>query len=148
VIFIGSSRESLDTANGIANALPPDKMDIKVWTDWVFGASSVPIEVLESQVMLSDFAILVFGPDDKVTTRGAVLDAPRDNVVFELGLFMGGLGRKRTFIVKPRDLDVKIPTDLLGVIPIEYESSISPIAKRLAPVSTALVRYISERGTR
>jgi CRP/FNR family cyclic AMP-dependent transcriptional regulator len=133
VVFIGSSRESVDIAIHIRDGLPPDKMETRIWTDWVFGASSVPIEALESQIMLSDFAILVLGPDDKVTSRGDAYDAPRDNIIFEIGLFMGSLGRKRTFMVKPRGSDLKIPTDLLGVIPIECEPGPPrTLAKRLA----------------
>jgi len=149
VVFIGSSRESLDIANAIRDGLPPDDMEIKIWTEWVFGASSVPIESLESQIMLSDFAILVLGPDDKVTSRGDAYDAPRDNIVFEIGLFMGSLGRKRTFMIKPRGSDLKIPTDLLGVTPIECESGPpDTLGKRLAPVQTALIRHISDLGPR
>ena len=46
---------------------------------------------------------------------------PRDNVIFELGLFMGKLGRERTFIVRPRSAVLKIPTDLAGVMTETYE---------------------------
>ena len=40
---------------------------------------------------------------------------PRDNIVFELGLFMGRLGPERTFIVRPSSSPLKIPSDLAGV---------------------------------
>ena len=41
-----------------------------------------------------DFAILVLTADDLVASRDVLSTAPRDNVLFELGLFMGGLGPK------------------------------------------------------
>jgi predicted nucleotide-binding protein len=46
-----------------------------------------------------DFAILVLTPDDLTQSRGKQQPSPRDNVVFELGLFIGALGRDRVFMV-------------------------------------------------
>ncbi len=74
----------------------------------------------------SDFAVLVLGPDDRVISRGDDNLAPRDNVVLELGLFIGAVGRRRVFLVMPAGLDVKIPTDLLGVTPVWYEPDGDP----------------------
>ncbi|MCW5198858.1 nucleotide-binding protein [Desulfobulbus sp. F4] len=45
----------------------------------------------------------------------------RDNVVFELGLFIGSLGKERCFILKPRNIDLHLPTDLLGMTLADYE---------------------------
>jgi predicted nucleotide-binding protein len=39
----------------------------------------------------------------------------RDNVIFELGFFMGALGPERTFIVYSRDNSPTLPSDLAGV---------------------------------
>jgi CRP/FNR family cyclic AMP-dependent transcriptional regulator len=58
-----------------------------------------------------------------VTSRKRDLDAPRDNVVFEVGLFMGALTRPRTFMAVPRGVDLKIPTDILGLTPVLYEAT-------------------------
>jgi predicted nucleotide-binding protein len=57
----------------------------------VFAASHFPIEDLETQVGNSDFAVLVLSPDDQViTARGTTGLAPRDNLILELGIFIGG----------------------------------------------------------
>ena len=42
-------------------------------------------------------------------------DSPRDNVIWEHGFFTGGLGRGRVFVVKPRGVDLKVPSDWGGV---------------------------------
>lgn len=67
-----------------------------------------------------DFGIAVFTPDDKVIYRDHSLQAPRDNVIFELGLCIGFLGRERGFVVHQKNDKPKIPTDLLGLVNATY----------------------------
>ena len=122
VVFLGCSSESLQIARAIQSALDHDPFVVRVWTDNTFGASSFPMESLERELPKIDFAALVLSPDDTVVSRNTESSAPRDNLVFELGLFMGALGRSRTFLVYPRDVDIKIPTDLVGITPVTYES--------------------------
>ena len=57
------------------------------------------LEALVRMLDRFDFAVLVITPDDVVSIRGDIRQAPRDNVMFELGLFMGRLGPARTFAV-------------------------------------------------
>ena len=122
VVFIGSSKESLSIAEAIQSNLEHDDLIVRLWTDGVFGASQFVITELEKQVREADFAILVLGADDEVVSRDEKSDAPRDNVIFELGLFMGALSHERTFMIVPNESDIKIPTDLLGLIPLNYKS--------------------------
>jgi len=148
VMFIGSSKESLPIAREIRSGLRYDDILIHLWTDGgVFGASRFPIENLEGQVTSSDFAVLVLGPDDRVLSRGEETDAPRDNVIFELGLFMGALKRERTFLVLPRGLDIKIPTDILGLNPLTYQKGTQDeMPSLIAPVCDDLRQIIMEKG--
>jgi CRP/FNR family transcriptional regulator, cyclic AMP receptor protein len=120
VLFVASSTESLPVARVIQSGLDRDDVLVRVWTDGVFLPSHYPMEDLQRQVSTSDFAVAVLGPDDKVFSRGEESLAPRDNVIGELFLFMGAIGRERTMIVQPRGCDLKIPTDLVGVNPITY----------------------------
>lgn len=123
-IFIGSSTEKLDVARKIKRQFDSDPdITAVVWKDcreFYLGES-----VLESLMNVKgnyDFAILVFNPDDKTESRGEVQPVTRDNVLFELGLFMGVLGRKRTFFVYNSDDNVKIPSDLKGITSSIYKT--------------------------
>lgn len=128
VVFIGSSRESLSIAKALKAAIDVRIAKTVLWSKGVFGASSFPMEDLEIQLQSADFAVLVTAADDSVVSRGKKSDAPRDNVVFELGLFMGALGRRRSFMLVPAGKDLKIPSDLLGLTPIRYKSRATPSA--------------------
>jgi CRP/FNR family transcriptional regulator, cyclic AMP receptor protein len=148
ILFIGSSVEGLDLARELATCMQHDTVSVLPWnTKSVFGPSQIPIDELIKHVEEADFALFVFGPDDRVQSRGNDHAAPRDNVIFEMGLFMGRLGRERVFMVKDEQVDLKIPSDLTGVTPIAYtrrvETTWADVANR---VSTDLMRVIGPRG--
>jgi CRP/FNR family transcriptional regulator, cyclic AMP receptor protein len=122
---------------------------VRIWTDGVFGPSGVTADKLLEQVAESDFAAFVFGPDDRVASRTDSYDAPRDNVVLELGMFLSNLGRERTFMVKDHKAELKIPTDLLGISPITYISSTgSKLEVAISPVCTEIAKRVRELGTK
>lgn len=150
VLFLGSSIEGLAIAQEIQLGLKHDKIKVRPWSmPGVFGPGGVSIEVLMKEVDLSDFAAFVFGPDDKVFSRKEEYEAPRDNVVFELGLFMGQLDRNRSFIIKDHHADIKIPTDLLGVTPITYVAKKGEdLSAPVATICTELRKVISAVGVR
>jgi hypothetical protein len=79
------------------------------------------MESLAEQPKKFDAALFVFTPDDVGILRGEPKRVVRDNVIFELGLFVGALGRKQTFILLPRDIDnLHLPSDLAGITPLDY----------------------------
>lgn len=150
VVFIGSSVEGLDVARAIQNCFLHDPFVVRIWTDRVFGASQIVIDELARLAILADYAILVLKPDDLVEIRGQRMAAPRDNVTFELGLFIGALGRDRCFLVYPRGVDIRIPTDLLGVVPLMYQAYREPeeLAARVAPLCNEMRDAIRRQGPR
>jgi predicted nucleotide-binding protein len=119
-LFIGSSSEGLDFARAARFLLTQDA-EVTVWREGFFALGSTYIEALMNSLPRFDFAILVFTPDDAVNSREIENFGPRDNVIFELGLFMGHLGRSRTFILHQANARLKIPTDLSGVTMAPYE---------------------------
>jgi predicted nucleotide-binding protein len=148
-VFIGSSSESVAIANEIQCGLSQTSVLAKVWTNSVFSPSVYFLEALEETSRDVDFAVLIMGPDDKVESRGVEHDAPRDNVIFELGLFIGSLGRKRVFLVAPRGIDIKIPSDLLGITLITYcDLQPADLVASLGPVCTQLRRTMESLGVR
>ncbi|MCW5722159.1 MAG: nucleotide-binding protein, partial [Devosia sp.] len=106
-LFIGASRENQSVAEALQQSLDHDA-EVEIWDQGTFGASEYPLESLEGQLDSADFAVFVFCPDDLTMMRGEEKNTVRDNVVFELGLFIGRLSRKRTFIVSPRDTDLHL----------------------------------------
>jgi Predicted nucleotide-binding protein containing TIR-like domain len=81
-----------------------------------------PIESLMQEARQSDFGIFVFAPDDKVDIRGQVLTVPRDNVIYELGLFSGTLDPKRCFFLVPMGMRIHMPSDLAGLTAGRYDA--------------------------
>ena len=120
-IFIASAVESLDVANAVNFNLDHDA-EVTVWKHG-FEISSDNVSSLLDRARASDFAVFIFTPDDASTIRQQEKAVVRDNVLFELGLFVGSIGKDRCFIVKPRGADVHIPTDLLGLTPADYEAN-------------------------
>ncbi|MCG2817319.1 MAG: nucleotide-binding protein, partial [Candidatus Aminicenantes bacterium] len=121
-VFIGSSMEGLPVARKLQGSLCEDFF-IEIWNQGTeFGLGTHTLEALEDVIGIYDFGVFVFTPDDKLYTRGETKSVARDNVIFELGLFTGKLGRTRAFIVKPRGTAITIPSDLAGVTTATYDA--------------------------
>ncbi len=118
-IFIGSSAESLFIAKALERQLV-DVFDVKVW-DRAFVIGDFFLERLQKELFLTDYALFLIAPDDKISKRGRQAYATRDNVIFELGMFTGALGVKKAHflivdIVKDGVvIPLKLPSDLDGI---------------------------------
>ena len=119
-VFIGSSTEGLEFARAIRTLLVEDA-EVSVWRENIFGVGDVTIDALLAALPRYDFAVMVLSPDDVTMSREQKTFSPRDNVIFELGLFLGKLGRARAFMVRPRHIEVKLPSDLAGVTAALYD---------------------------
>jgi predicted nucleotide-binding protein len=148
VLFVGSSKEGLPIAAALAAAIPRDIASVTLWSEGVFGASHFPIEDLAALLQSADFAALLASADDTVVSRGKETQAPRDNIVFELGLFMGALSRQRTFLIVPQGVDIKIPTDLLGINTVRYDPAISTPQDAVVAAADEIAAIIRKAGTR
>jgi len=118
-LFIGSSTEDLDIAHEVGLHLENEAL-VTIWKDWGFGFGEATLESLMNALDQFDFAVMILNPNDLLESRGQDYKSPRDNVLFELGLFMGRLGRNRTFILHEQDADLKLPSDLAGITRATY----------------------------
>jgi hypothetical protein len=131
-MFVGSSTEGLDFARAVRSLLKDDA-DITLWNEGFFALGSTFIETLINNLPAFDFAVLILTPDDLITRGENTALSPRDNLIFEAGLFMGRLGRARTVILHA---DVKIPSDLAGTTTARFEWT-GDFAKRTQAVAPA-----------
>jgi len=145
-VFIISSAEALPIAQAIQNAFEYDPFTVIIWANGVFRASQYPVESLEKQLDQSDFAIAIAQPDDSTQTRDRVSLTPRDNVIFELGFFMGRLGRHRSLLLEPRGEEVKLPSDLSGITTIPYKYDSENLEAALGPACNRIRDIIKKLG--
>jgi len=144
-IFIGSSTEGLPTAQFVKQSLQGD-FDCVVWDDGpVFGLGISYLDSLLKAGSMFDFGILVATKDDKTKSRQKGFDTPRDNVIFEYGLFMGRLGKFRTLIL--REDGAKLPSDMSGIHTSHYTGSKKPAASDSLKKEIEIIRaHIRERS--
>jgi len=125
-IFLGSSGKQEKLLGALTRGLD-DVARVEPWTT-SFNPGTSTLERLVELTREVDFAAFVFAQDDWTTntppaspTPPAGQASPRDNVVFEAGLFGGVLGMRRTFILHASGS--KLPTDLLGLTCVRYDGS-------------------------
>lgn len=146
-VFVGSSGEGLEIARAVQSQLHDVALG-SVWNEGVFGLSEGTLESLVRMLDRFDFAVLVITPDDLVTSRGQERQAPRDNVMFELGLFMGRLGPGRTFAVCSDSPNLKLPSDLAGVTMARFKDADAKVdlTSALGPPCYRLRQVIRDLG--
>jgi Predicted nucleotide-binding protein containing TIR-like domain len=148
-LFIGSSSEGMAIAREL-QAEVDQQCEPTVWSQDVFLPSSTPLSELFRAAQNADFAALILTPDDSVVSRGEQKPAARDNVIFELGLFLGTLGPQRVFIIRPRGRDLHLPSDLAGVTILDYnpDRRDGNLRAAIGPAATAIRNRISSEGLR
>jgi hypothetical protein len=119
-MFVASSVDHLDLAYAAQEGLEHD-VESTVWTQGVFQLSKTAMASLIDVLDESDFGLFVLSPSDITVIREKTRQTVRDNVIFELGLFIGKLGSDRCFMIIPQGTeDLHLPTDLLGITPATF----------------------------
>lgn len=147
-VFIGSSREGLSIAEALQLNLDY-ACEVTVWSQGLFGLGEGTLESLVNRLDSFDFAILVLTPDDMTVSRQAEQPSPRDNVLLELGLFIGALGRRRTFAVYERNRGLKLPSDMAGVTSADFQMHADKNLQSSLGAATTLIKgAIQQLGKR
>jgi len=141
-IFIGSSSAGLEVAKVIQQLLKADGYATVIWNQGMFGLGKSILEELVAILHRCAFGIFVFRADDELTSKGTNYPATRDNVLFELGLFIGRLGRSKVFIVYDISTESKIMADLGGVIFASFDGSGPDLNLALAPAISQIQQQI------
>lgn len=121
-IFIGSSSEGLEVAEKIKDAINDkcrDWLESVLWNEGkVFCTNEGTLESLIKASRKYDYGILIASDDDIICKRRNFFRTSRDNVIFEIGLFLGSLGLKRAFLITHDK--ISLPSDFNGVTTIRY----------------------------
>jgi hypothetical protein len=120
-----SSSEGLDIARDIQSELLRIGIQTLLW-DQGDRRGMLLLSLISEIETKYQFAIFLLTPDDEINCRGVKNKVPRDNVIMELGLWLGRAGMERTFIIQPRWTDLKLPTDLGGLLMDPYIPNIPP----------------------
>ena len=146
-VFLGSSGKQEKLLNALTRGLD-EIAHVVPWTT-SFNPGTSTLDRLVELAHEVDFAAFVFARDDWTTTSPTASpspdtgqDSPRDNVVFEAGLFGGVLGMRRTFILPARGS--KLPSDLLGLTCVRYGDATTPAEMRV--VNQKLRKAIENEG--
>ena len=122
-IFIASSSEKSKIASFLAKKLK-NTADVTVWFKDVAELSEFFIDSLLRKIDETDYGIVIMAPDDILIQRTVEYQTPRDNVLLELGIFIGKLGRQYSFLVCPDFIEnLHIPSDLFGITVSKYNSN-------------------------
>ena len=149
-LFVGSSTESLNIAHVIQEELEHDA-DVTVWNQGIFELTNYTLDSLQDCIEETDYGLFVFTPDDISIIREKENKVVRDNVIFELGLFIGRIGKERTFILIPSGHEnFHFPSDLLGITPATYNSQRPDGNLRAAvgPACSKIRKAMSRFGSR
>jgi len=146
-IFLGSSGKQEKLLQALTRGLDA-VAHVDPWTTSFHPGTSTLDRLLELAHEV-DFAAFVFARDDWTTTtppvsasEGPGQASPRDNVVFEAGLFGGTLGMRRTFIIHANGS--KLPTDLLGLTSVRYDEALTPL--EIKAINQKLRKAIENEG--
>jgi Predicted nucleotide-binding protein containing TIR-like domain len=121
-VFIGSTSEALHLADAV-HANLTHYAECVVWKH-AFNLAASTLAELMRNLRESDFGVFILSPDDISIMRGSTNPVARDNVIFELGMFIGRLGAERTFFLVPDgSSELRLPSDLAGITAGRYETN-------------------------
>jgi hypoxanthine phosphoribosyltransferase len=123
-VFLASSTEAQRIMTAIALLVERAGGVPLQWPD-AFPVGNFILEALLDASRNVDAAIIIASPDDRGVVRRKSSFMPRDNVLVELGIFLGTLGRKKVALVYAERAHgkLRLPGDLNGLTYMSYNES-------------------------
>jgi hypothetical protein len=147
-LFVGSSSEKRVYALALQKELG-SSAEVTIWNQSFFQSNISYLASLIDGLKESDFAAFVFAPDDILEIREEKLESIRDNVLFEFGLALGKLGTDRAFFIVPEAPDkLRLPSDLLGISTVKFDSKRTDWEAALGPACLSILEAIDRFGVR
>jgi Predicted nucleotide-binding protein containing TIR-like domain len=135
-VFLAYSSKARATANDIQKFLSDRGVSVLDWEIHFASGSTILDELLlASRTCLG--AIMLLTKDDNLLGEENYA-APRDNVIFEMGLFMEAKGRERVLVI--REEGAKMPADIGGGIYLSLRDR-----NDIAPIQMKLLDFIEKR---
>ncbi|WP_404439046.1 nucleotide-binding protein [Microbacterium aerolatum] len=148
-VFIGASSEAKRAADTLQVLLQGHgACEPYVWDQGTFQLTESFLGSLTRAARDADFGVLLATQDDAITGHDRL--APRDNVMLELGLFIGALGRERAILVADHSADgIKLPTDMSGITHAPYTTNVTKnLRTALTDVALKITEHIERVGAR
>ncbi len=135
-VFLAYSSKARATANDIQKFLLGRGVSVHDWEIHFSPGSTILDELLHASKNCLG-AIMLLTKDDNFLGEENYA-APRDNVIFEMGLFMEAKGRERVLVV--REEGAKMPADIGGGIYLSLKDR-----NDVAPIQMKLLDFIEKR---
>ena len=121
-LFIGSSKESINIAKQVKEYLIKECsewLEVSMWNEnGIFELNRSTLDNLKDFSRRYDYGVFIADADDKLWFRRKKYKVARDNVMFELGMFIGSLGLNRAFVLA--NDSIKLPSDMNGGTTLFY----------------------------
>jgi predicted nucleotide-binding protein len=126
-VFIGSTEENKSALDALIELL--GSRDIETIRGELDPGRMILNELIKIARQVH-FAIFILSPDDSIEMRKQLFVTPRDNLIFEAGLFMSSLGSERVILLVPSSVDpLRLPSDFAGLTYVKYDTGGNPLQK-------------------
>lgn len=122
-LFIGSSGgRGVTVAESVASQIKKvcgEWLECEIWDRGdAFAINRSFLDSLLRAAQRHHYGIFVATKDDRTVKKGSSIVEPRDNVIFEMGLFLGSMGITRSFLLVEKG--VGLPSDFEGITTSQF----------------------------
>ena len=138
-LLVGSTAEGRPIAELIGAGLR-EAADVTLWCRGTFDPPSHPGNGILEAAREFDFAAFVVPPDELASRAPSGKKPQAEGIILALGVFLGALGRTRTFIVTSTEATIDLPSELRGVTLASYRPGPAGLTPAALACACAIVR--------